>query len=191
MNRHQLDRRRMETARSERLVVAGVTLSIAPLEHGDVATVRAVFDQLGELSRTRRYLSPVPRLTTAAATALADADGFRHHAVVVREGPGRPVALGRLVRTEARRAEPALEVVDDWQGRGLGRLLLRRLLADARELGIASLEGTASADNRPVLRLIRHELCPSEMTYDDGVVSFTAWVPSRAHHTPCGERHIA
>ena len=43
---------------------------------------------------------------------------------------------------------------DTWQGRGLGRQLLRALARHARGHGITRLEGTVQADNAPMLRLL-------------------------------------
>lgn len=45
---------------------------------------------------------------------------------------GDLVGCGGLVPVGPRRAEAAVLVADPWQGRGLGRLLLRRALADPR-----------------------------------------------------------
>jgi hypothetical protein len=44
-------------------------------------------------------------------------------------------------------AEAAITVVDDWQNKGLGTLLLLRLVAAARERGIRRFESRALADN--------------------------------------------
>jgi L-amino acid N-acyltransferase YncA len=43
-------------------------------------------------------------------------------------------------------------VVDDWQGRGLGGLLLRRLSAHARANGIKTFTASLLTDNRSMLR---------------------------------------
>jgi L-amino acid N-acyltransferase YncA len=52
----------------------------------------------------------------------------------------------------------AFEVVDDWQGRGVGRLLVDRLAADARAAGIERLHGDVrdvNAASRALLRRAR------------------------------------
>lgn len=50
-------------------------------------------------------------------------------------------------------AEAAVEVVEDWRGRGLGGLLLRRLCRRARADGIESFTATVVTDNRSILQL--------------------------------------
>ena len=56
---------------------------------------------------------------------------------------------------EPGRSELAITVADDWQGRGIGSALSRRLLIRAREEGVKVLEATALADNRAALGLLR------------------------------------
>lgn len=167
------------TSTRTHLLIEGRVLMISALRRGDVATVHGVFDQLGDESRLRRYLTLSPRLAEPTARALADVDGVDHQVLVVHEAAGtggtrldRPIALARLVRTGRVRAEVALEVVDRWQGRGLGTELVRRLLQLARTLGVEVVEGTASADNRAVLRLVARHLGRDSLRYGDGLVEF-------------------
>jgi GNAT superfamily N-acetyltransferase len=49
-------------------------------------------------------------------------------------------------------AEAAVAVIDDWQGRGLGGVLLRRLSARARANGIEAFTASLLTDNRSMLR---------------------------------------
>ncbi len=50
----------------------------------------------------------------------------------------------------------ASAVIDAWQGRGLGRLLLARLVAAARERGVTTFRVSLLADNTAVRALIDH-----------------------------------
>jgi acetyltransferase len=50
-------------------------------------------------------------------------------------------------------AEFALVVADAWQGQGLGRRLLERLLERAAEAGVRKLNGFVLADNAPMRAL--------------------------------------
>ena len=52
-------------------------------------------------------------------------------------------------------AECALVVEDAYQGKGLGRHLLERLIAVARERGVKVLVGLVLAENLPLLKLAR------------------------------------
>src|SRR5205085_12522383 len=70
-----------------------------------------------------------------------------HHAVVAVVD-GEPIGIARLVR-DGDTAEVAFAVADDWQGRGIGTVLVERLAADARAAGIRRLAGTVSESNNP------------------------------------------
>jgi GNAT superfamily N-acetyltransferase len=54
----------------------------------------------------------------------------------------------------ASRSSPP-RVVDDWQGRGIGRALTARIIERARANGMIRLTASALADNRPALALLR------------------------------------
>jgi len=53
------------------------------------------------------------------------------------------------------RAEYAIAVRSDWQGRGVGYLLMRRLIDIARQRGIGELVGEVLRENEPMLRMCR------------------------------------
>jgi GNAT superfamily N-acetyltransferase len=52
-------------------------------------------------------------------------------------------------------AELALAVLDDWQGKGRARLLLKGVMADARRAGITHLTAETFAENRATRQLLR------------------------------------
>jgi GNAT superfamily N-acetyltransferase len=53
-------------------------------------------------------------------------------------------------------AEAAVVVIDDWQGRGLGSVLLARLAERARDHGIERFSAMLLADNRAMLAMFDH-----------------------------------
>jgi len=61
-------------------------------------------------------------------------------------------------------AELGLVVLDEWQGRGLGRILLRQILAVAARNGITRFTADILADNRRMLHLLATEarVCHSQ-----------------------------
>lgn len=110
---------------------SGRGVSLRPLERGDTGTIAEVFDGMSDRSRHFRFLQATPRLTASLARHLADVDGERHRAAVAYAA-GRPVGSVRLVVDSSGDAEIAVEVVDAFQGLGLGSLLVDSALDSAR-----------------------------------------------------------
>ena len=132
----------------------GPTLLVRPLRHGDVRTVVAVFERLGEQSRRARFNGPKPCLTRTELRQLAAADHSHHALVAYVEDDPRPVAIARLVRN-GDSAEIAFAVVDEYQHRGIGSTLAAELIADARASGIREITALASSDNPAAVALLR------------------------------------
>ena len=68
---------------------------------------------------------------------------------------GEGLWVARYVRDPARYeiAEAAVAVIDDWQGRGLGRVLLERLAIRAHDEGIRHFSASLLVENRAMLAL--------------------------------------
>src|SRR5688500_15299766 len=110
-------------------------------------------------SRYRRFLTPMPRFTPWQLRYLTEVDQRDHlaWAVFVRETGGwAGVAVGRCVRLaeDPSAAEFALTVVDDYQGRGLGRLLLGTLAMVAAPVGVERFVAEVLATNAPMTGLL-------------------------------------
>jgi GNAT superfamily N-acetyltransferase len=129
-----------------------------PISPADKAAVEGAFERLSPESRYRRFLSQTPRLSERELAYLTEVDHRRHEAVIAFDvATGQAVGTARYVRDsdDDRIAEPAVTVVDEWQGRGLGSALLERLVADARAQGVQEFRATVLADNEPILQLLR------------------------------------
>lgn len=139
----------------------GTPVLLAPLGPGDAAGLRAGFAQLSAESRKRRFLHPKATLSDAELRYLTHVDQRDHLAWGAHDLSVKPVAgigVARCIRMpdDPRSAEVALTVVDAYQGRGVGRLLLERLAAAARRQGIHHFRASAAADNPGALALARH-----------------------------------
>jgi ribosomal protein S18 acetylase RimI-like enzyme len=132
----------------------GPTLLVRPLRHGDVRTVMAVFERLGDQSRRARFNGPKPCLGAAELRQLAAVDRSHHALVGYVEGDPQPVAIARLVRS-GDTAEIAFAVADDHQHRGIGSTLAGELIADARASGIREITALAASDNPAAVALLR------------------------------------
>ena len=74
---------------------------------------------------------------------------------IVDHGPEELLIGGaRIVPTDRRHCcEFALSIVDSWQGRGLGTILMREAVRLARELGYHRIEGTVLSINTKMLKV--------------------------------------
>lgn len=151
----------------------GPSLLVRPLRNGDVETVRAVFERLGEASRRTRFNGPKPRLASGELVQLATVDATRHALVAYVEGDERPVAIARLVRDGAT-AEIAFEVADEWQQHGIGSALTDVLLSDARAAGVTEVTALVASDNQAAVALLRRLLDGLEIRYEGPELSIRA-----------------
>jgi GNAT superfamily N-acetyltransferase len=133
----------------------GTEVAVRPVTPEDREAIRASFQRMGPDSRYKRFLSPVAELSESQLDYLTDIDHHDHEALVaISDGIGLGVARYVRLEHDGRRAEVAVAVIDDWQGRGLGSALLERLSRRAREDGIEIFTAAVLADNRAVVELL-------------------------------------
>jgi ribosomal protein S18 acetylase RimI-like enzyme len=150
---------------------------VRPLRRGDTTTVQAVFDRLGEASRRARFNGSKPRLSEDDLRRLAAVDAMHHALVAYVDGDPDPIAIARLVRF-AGSAEIAFEVVDDYQGRGIGSALIRELVADARAAGVVEVTALVRSDNPAAFAVLRRALGRLEVRVDGPETFVRALLPA-------------
>jgi acetyltransferase len=130
---------------------AGPALRLRPLRHDDLERER---DFIQSLSAQTLYLRVQYSATHASDRDLERLldldyyDRFAIAAIAAAADGDRIVGVSRYARIAGtRRAECAIVVADEWQGRGLGSELMRILVAAAIERDIDTFEGTTLAGN--------------------------------------------
>jgi ribosomal protein S18 acetylase RimI-like enzyme len=144
----------------------GPLFLVRPLRRGDVDTVKAVLERLGDASHRARFNGPKPCLAPAELEELARVDTSHHVLVGHVDGDPEPAAVARLVRTGRDSAEIAFAVADRYQHLGIGSALARELLDDARAAGITQVTALARADNRAALALMRRSADILDMRFE-------------------------
>ena len=133
----------------------GRRVRVRPIRPEDAERERRFFDSLSQRSRYQRFMQYLRELPPAMLARFTQIDYDRELALVALH-QGEFIAVGRYVpNPDGRSAEFALVVGDAWQGKGLGRLLLERLVAAARDAGYEALYGHILEANRDMLDLAR------------------------------------
>jgi len=133
-------------------------LQIRPVIADDADRLVDLCARCSDDARYFRFHAAKPRLRAAEATWLAAADGRARVALaatVVEDGEERIVADVRFDLVGDGDAEAAVLVRDDMAGRGLGRLLLERLLALAAGGGVRRVLFDILPENTAMLALAR------------------------------------
>ena len=136
----------------------GSAVLIRPVHGGDAPLLADGFARLSARSRRMRFLAPKKELFPADLRYFTEIDHHDHEALGALDATdGRGAGIARYVRSAAdpRAAEIAVTVVDEWQGRGLGRELVAQLAERARAEGIDRFTALVAADNVAVAGLAR------------------------------------
>ena len=116
------------------------------------------FDHLSPESRYRRFLAPPGALSRALLRYLTEVDHHDHKSILALNEEGTAgLGIARYVRHVSRpdAAEVAVTVIDDWQGRGLGTLLLEAICARARAEAIRTFTALMLTENHEMLDLLK------------------------------------
>ena len=116
------------------------------------------FERLSPESRYRRFLVPVAELSDEMVRYLTEIDHHDHEAMIaIDEQTGEGIGVARYVRNQDRPevAELAVTVIDDWQAKGLGTLLVEVLSGRAREEGITAFSALMLARNQEMIDLLK------------------------------------
>lgn len=139
------------------------------------------FERLSPRSRYRRFLTPVPELGEGTVRYLTDIDHHDHEAMIaLDERCNEGLGVARYVRNPERpdTAEVAVTVIDDWQDRGLGTVLLEMISARAGQEGIKTFTALMLAENQEMLDLLK-ELGPVQIVHRaQGTVDIEVPIPA-------------
>lgn len=138
----------------------GRRVRIRPLTRDDRPHFVRGLARMSPRSRYLRFHAPVNGLTENQLAYLTEVDYVNHMAwvAVALDEPGEPgVAVARYIRAadDSTRAEAAVTVVDDYQGVGLGSMLMETLILTALNNGIDRLIGYILPENEAALGLFR------------------------------------
>jgi len=137
-------------------------IRLRALVRSDRAEIAHGFERLSSSSRYMRFLTPKQFLSDEDLSFLTELDGFNHFGLVAvrldQDGTEMDgIGIARFLRLlgEPDVAEPAVTVIDEMQGKGIGSLLLSRLAKAAVEKGICRFRSYLLSENYRGQEMIR------------------------------------
>jgi len=139
--------------------IIGQAVTVRPLRREDLDIESAFVRGLSPESRYNRLLGGMIALTPEYFERLTRVD-YRSDmalaATVMLEGEETLIGVARYAReADEHSCEFALVIADAWQGIGIGRRLLAKLIAVARARGYKRMIGDVLSSNRPMQELVK------------------------------------
>ena len=139
--------------------IAGESITIRPAKPVDERRIQEHFYNLDKDDIYSRFFQARSRFVRDDLESMFHIDYIKNLtllAVVGEFGFGKVVAVGEYLLDPARNiAEIAFSVSKEWQGRRLGKIILRKLSEAARENGISGLVAYTLPRNQGMLKLFK------------------------------------
>ena len=152
----------------------GSRVVIRPIHESDVELERQFIEALSPSSRRFRFLDTMRSPSEALLkqmTAIDNATDAAYVATIEMAGEVREIGVARFsARPDGNDCEFAVAVADEWQNKGLGTLLMQRLIDVARSRGIGKMHSSDPSDNTSMRQFaehlhFRHERDPEDATH--------------------------
>jgi acetyltransferase len=153
----------------------GKHMVIRPIRPDDAEDLQDAFQRLSIQSIYLRFLTFKKELTDEEARQLATVDyNSRMAFVAIHQENECEIVVGVaryaiLDPEHAEIAEAAVVVADKYQGLGLGKQLLRRLVVYARAKGIQYMRGNLQLGNDRMILLVKGSGLPNQTRFVDGI----------------------
>jgi ribosomal protein S18 acetylase RimI-like enzyme len=134
----------------------GSQIEIRALRREDEAEMLAAVGKTSAQSLQRRFFAMKRHFSDKERNFFLNIDFKTHVALVaLAEEASRKVIVGggRYIVFEPGRAEMAFVVVDAWQGRGIGSILMRHLVKIANGAGLRELTAEVLPENAAMLKV--------------------------------------
>jgi acetyltransferase len=156
----------------------GTLIGVRHLRYDDAVYLVDIFENMSSDSRYQRFHQTTdhvhPGRIWREAEAIAHMDTKKQDGLIafcdLPEKPNAPVGAARYICLGSGRADTAVSVRDDMQGKGIGMELLALLAEEARHNGIEQLVADVLNNNKGIIGVLKK--LPYEMTcHPEGVYS--------------------
>jgi RimJ/RimL family protein N-acetyltransferase len=149
----------------------GTEVTIRPIRPDDAPRLQATFHRLSPETIFYRFLGQPKDLPDEQAHRLANVD-YDSHMAFVAVMDDEVIGVARYAEPnwgEDGVAEAGVIVEDAYQSKGLGTMLLKRLIDYGLEHGIHTFAATIHHSNQKILRFLRYSGLPVERRLDGGL----------------------
>ena len=136
----------------------GKEVLLRPIRPEDEPLQHDLFYTLSEKTVRERFFNVIKDMTHEMLVRFCNIDYDREIAIVAEVSEGdkkRIVGISRLIIESGSKAQFAVLVHDDYQGKGLGKKLIEVLLGVAQEKGLEEVYGVTLSENDRLLKLVR------------------------------------
>lgn len=153
---------------------SGRMVLVRPIKPVDEDNLRSFFHNLSDQSIYLRYFRLMKSMPQKILQKTADIDYSEDMAIVVLSPPNAHhheiIAIGQWISDPRGYHVPeiAFQVLDDWQGEGLGKYIFRKLMAIAKILGVMKLKADVLATNQAMNTIFEKSGIPSLKRSDFG-----------------------
>ena len=147
----------------------GSTAHLRPIRPDDGDALVAFYARVSEQSKYFRFFAPYPVLSDRDVERFTHVDHAKRVAFVITRADDI-IAVGRYDALDEHEAEIAFLVQDDYQGRGLGQLLLEHLAEAGRERGFERFVAEVLPENTRMIQVFREQGYAVADDFEDGVL---------------------
>lgn len=142
--------------KSTGITLDGTPIALRLLLPEDEPALQDLFAHMSREDVRLRFFTPMRELKLHALAARLSHLDYSREMVLVAQHDGMTLGVARYSADPDRRsAEFAVAVRSDWHGRGVGQLLMARLIEVAQQSGISELVGVVLHENKPMLKMCR------------------------------------
>ena len=161
----------------------GLRVEIRALKPQDRDAMLAAVAGTSPRSLYRRFFGPKRAFTEREIAFFLNVDFVTHVALVAslqKRGRTTVIGGGRYVAVSPRQAEVAFAVVDQYQGQGVGTVLMHHLTILARAGGLEEFVAEVLPENTPMLKIFEKSGLAMQTTRDGGTIKVSLRLTSSA-----------
>ncbi len=166
---------------------SGSSVLIRPIRMSDMETVQRLLYELSDESSYMRFMGHKAVHSHEEMQKLVDADYSASMALVVSEVGGTDlIAMARYdVDPSTGFADIAFVVRDDWQRKGIGTVLMRRMIEIGRSKGVAGFTADTLPSNLGMMMVFQQSGLSVQSRFDGSAYRLSmSLAPPRSTHRP-------